>query len=89
MATVGSFVIALSVLVFIANVVISLRHRRPAGDDPWGAHTLEWATSSPPPRHNFDALPPIRSYAPLLDLREAAEQHAAHDPSITAAGVPA
>ena len=43
---------------------------RPAGEDPWGAHTLEWATSSPPPRHNFDALPPIRSYAPLLDLRE-------------------
>ena len=58
--------------VFIANVVVSLRHRRPAGDDPWGAQTLEWATSSPPPRHNFAALPPIRSYAPLLDLREAA-----------------
>ena len=77
-------------LVFIANVVISLRHRRPAGDDPWEAHTLEWATSSPPPRHNFDALPPIRSYAPLLDLREAAEQHRGNDPRvIAAAGVPA
>jgi cytochrome c oxidase subunit 1 len=73
-ATVGSFVIAASVLVFIVNLVVSLRDRRPAGDDPWGAHTLEWATSSPPPRHNFDALPPVRSYAPLLDLREAAEE---------------
>jgi cytochrome c oxidase subunit 1 len=68
--TVGSVVIALSVLVFIVNVVVSLRRRRVAGDDPWGAQTLEWATSSPPPRYNFASLPPIRSYAPLLDLRE-------------------
>jgi len=58
--------------VFLGNVAVSLRRRRPAGDDPWGAHTLEWATSSPPPRFNFEALPPIRSFAPLLDLREAA-----------------
>ncbi|HEY2535973.1 MAG TPA: cbb3-type cytochrome c oxidase subunit I [Solirubrobacteraceae bacterium] len=72
--TVGAFVIAASVLVFMLNVLVSLRHRRPAGDNPWDAHTLEWATSSPPPRHNFDALPPIRSYAPLLDLREALEE---------------
>jgi cytochrome c oxidase subunit I len=71
--TVGAFVIALSTLVFLWNVVVSLRSRHEAGDDPWEAQTLEWATSSPPPRHNFDALPPIRSYAPLLDLREASE----------------
>jgi cytochrome c oxidase subunit 1 len=52
---------------------VSLRRREPAGDDPWLGHTLEWATSSPPPRYNFDApLPPVRSYAPLLDLREQA-----------------
>ena len=44
----------------------------PAGDDPWDGQTLEWATSSPPPRHNFDALPPMRSFAPLLDARERA-----------------
>ncbi|MEA2425857.1 MAG: cytochrome c oxidase subunit [Thermoleophilaceae bacterium] len=67
--TVGSFVIALSVVVFLANLVISLRARVPAGPDPWEGHTLEWATSSPPPRHNFDELPVIRSHAPLLDLR--------------------
>lgn len=72
--TAGSVVIALSVLVFMWNMLVSLRDRRSAGDDPWGAHTLEWATSSPPPRHNFRALPPIRSYAPLLDLREAREE---------------
>jgi cytochrome c oxidase subunit 1 len=69
--TLGAFVIALSVFVFIVNVAVSLRNRVPAGDDPWEGHSLEWATSSPPPRHNFSELPPIRSFAPLLDLREA------------------
>jgi cytochrome c oxidase subunit 1 len=71
--TAGSYVIALSVLVFLVNVVVSLRKRRAAGPDPWQGHTLEWAASSPPAPHNFDALPPIRSHSPLLDLREAAE----------------
>ncbi len=66
--------IALSVMVFMVNILVSLRDREPAGDDPWGAQTLEWATNSPPPRHNFHALPAIRSYAPLLDLREAREE---------------
>jgi heme/copper-type cytochrome/quinol oxidase subunit 1 len=58
-------------VTFLLNVWVSLRDRVPAGDDPWLGHTLEWATTSPPPRHNFDRpLPPITSYAPLLDLRE-------------------
>jgi cytochrome c oxidase subunit 1 len=71
LSTIGAFVIALSMVVFALNVVLALRRRVAAGDDPWGGHTLEWATSSPPPPHNFDGLPPIRSHAPLLDLREA------------------
>jgi cytochrome c oxidase subunit 1 len=71
LASVGSAVIALSLLVFALNVAVSLLRRRPAGPDPWEGHTLEWATSSPPPRHNFaGALPPIRFYHPLYDLRE-------------------
>ena len=70
LSTAGSYVIALSMLVFGWNVWRSMRHRVPAGSDPWEGHTLEWATSSPPPRHNFDSLPPIRSYAPLYDLRQ-------------------
>ncbi len=70
--TIGAGVIALSVLTFIVNVSVSLRSREPAGEDPWQGQTLEWATSSPPPWHNFAALPPIRSFAPLLDAREAA-----------------
>ncbi len=72
--TIGAGVIALGVATFLANVWVSLRRREFAGDDPWLGHTLEWATSSPPPPLNFDRpLPPIRSYAPLLDLREVAE----------------
>jgi cytochrome c oxidase subunit 1 len=69
--TIGAFVIALAVAVFLVNVVVSSRRRVPAGPDPWDGATLEWATSSPPPPHNFDvALPPVRSYAPLFDLKE-------------------
>jgi cytochrome c oxidase subunit 1 len=71
--TAGSVLIAVGVAIFVANVWVSLRHREPAGDDPWRGHTLEWATSSPPPPLNYEApIPPIRSYAPLLDLREEA-----------------
>jgi cytochrome c oxidase subunit 1 len=69
--TIGAFVIALAVAVFLVNVAISARRRVPAGADPWDGQTLEWATSSPPPPHNFDvALPPVKSYAPLFDLKE-------------------
>jgi cytochrome c oxidase subunit I len=73
LSSIGAGVIALSVLVFLANIVVSLRHRVAAGPDPWGAQTLEWWTASPPPRHNFRSLPAIGSYAPLLDRREQAE----------------
>jgi cytochrome c oxidase subunit 1 len=69
-ATVGAFLVVVALLVFAWNVVVSRRRPTPAGDDPWEGMTLEWATSSPPPRFNFDRpLPPVRSYAPLLDLR--------------------
>jgi cytochrome c oxidase subunit 1 len=69
-ATGGAFVIALSVAVFLLNVYVSWLRSEPAGPDPWGGQTLEWATASPPPRLNFTApLPPVRSAEPLLDLR--------------------
>jgi cytochrome c oxidase subunit 1 len=69
-STVGSFILALSTIVFLWNVVSSLLTGEPAGaDDPWGyANSLEWATSSPPPRHNFLKLPRIRSERPAFDL---------------------
>jgi cytochrome c oxidase subunit 1 len=72
LSTVGSYVLGLSILVFLLNLWISSRERVPAGDDPWGGYTLEWATSSPPPEHNFDSLPPIRSERPVYDMRAAA-----------------
>jgi heme/copper-type cytochrome/quinol oxidase subunit 1 len=67
-STVGAFVLALSVLVLIMNVAISLRWGEIAGDNPWNAWTLEWATSSPPPPENFSRVPPIRGRRPLWDL---------------------
>ncbi len=60
-STIGAFVIALSVLVFLVNVAKSLRNGEPAGPDPWDARTLEWATSSPPPEHNFDRIPLVEA----------------------------
>jgi len=72
-ATIGAGLLGVGALVFVINVAESLGRPRYAGPDPWVAHTLEWATSSPPPRFNFNArypVPPVSSYAPLLDLRE-------------------
>jgi cytochrome c oxidase subunit 1 len=74
-ATIGGFVIAVSILPFIWNVFVSLRSGRIAGDDPWEANTLEWATTSPPPPYNFDRLPEIRSERPLFDLRHGQTGH--------------
>ena len=82
-ATAGSYILAVAVAVFLVNVGVSLRRNIAAGPDPWLGQTLEWATSSPPPRHNFASLPAIRSFAPLLDERERAvgQQAAAVGPS--------
>ncbi len=58
-STVGAFGIALGVLLFIVNAWRSLRAGAPAPADPWDGRTLEWRTSSPPPPHDFDAIPPV------------------------------
>jgi cytochrome c oxidase subunit 1 len=73
LVTGGAVLLAASVLVFGANVVWSvlLGRGREAGDDPWKGNSLEWATSSPPPHHNFTSLPPIRSERPVFDARQA------------------
>jgi len=70
LSTVGAFAIAVSALVFVAAAVLSFVRAPSAAPDAWGTgNTLEWAAASPPARGNFDALPPVRSYAPLYDLR--------------------
>jgi cytochrome c oxidase subunit 1 len=65
LSTIGAFIIALSVLVFIINFFVSARRHEPAGDNPWEAATLEWATSSPPPEYNFAHIPTVHGMNPL------------------------
>jgi cytochrome c oxidase subunit 1/cytochrome c oxidase subunit I+III len=67
--TLGSFIFAIGVLLFIVNVVVSYRRGRVAGDNPWDAPTLEWATSSPPPPYNFTVIPTVASRHPLWESR--------------------
>ena len=54
-------------MLFVANVIVSARRRVPRGDNPWDGNTLEWTTISPPPEHNFESLPPIRSRRPAWE----------------------
>ncbi len=61
MATVGSFIIALSILVFLINAVRSYRRGVVAGPDPWDGRTLEWTTSSPPADFNFAEVPMVEA----------------------------
>jgi cytochrome c oxidase subunit I len=71
-SSIGAFLLAASTLPFLWNAAQTLRGRlgTGAGDDPCGAQTLEWATTSPPPPENFEGpLPPIRSARPVWDLR--------------------
>lgn len=70
LSTVGSFLLAASMIPFLLNVYITAR-RAPqvTVNDPWGyGRSLEWATSCPPPRHNFTSIPRIRSESPAFDL---------------------
>jgi cytochrome c oxidase subunit 1 len=71
-ATIGSYVIGLGMIVGLINLIVTWRKPRTATGDPWQGNTLEWATTSPPPPHNFDALPPITSERPVRDQRLAA-----------------
>lgn len=56
---------ALSFVLLLVNVARSLRAGEPAGDNPWGASTLEWATASPPPPYNFARIPVVTDRDPL------------------------
>jgi cytochrome c oxidase subunit 1 len=58
-ATIGSFTLAVGVLVFVINVIVSQRKHGPAPLDPWDARTLEWMTANPPVEHNFDRIPTV------------------------------
>ncbi len=80
-STVGAFLLGASMLPFLYNIWKSRKHPKVTTDDPWGwGRSLEWATSCPPPRHNFASLPRIRSESPAFDL---------HHPEVALAEYPA
>ncbi len=79
--TIGAFVIAIGVAVFLVNFVQSMRHPHPSGNDPWDAHTLEWSVSSPPPVYNFRVIPAVSSRWPWLDRKRSGASNPEADTS--------
>lgn len=65
--TIGAFIIATSIMIFIVNFFVSLRITATNEADPWDGFTLEWKTASPPPVYNFAEIPTVRSRRPLWD----------------------
>ena len=65
--TIGAFIILVSFIIFVINLVKTLRQPATHPADPWDGFTLEWKTSSPPPVENFPELPVVRSRRPLWD----------------------
>lgn len=65
--TLGAFLFAIGVLLFLVNIWRSLREGEKAGANPWDAPTLEWAVTSPPPPYNFAVIPEVASRHPLWE----------------------
>jgi cytochrome c oxidase subunit 1 len=76
----AALLMAVGTLVFAWNLIRSWRKGEPAGPNPWGAATLEWATASPPPEFNFAELPEVRSRSPLWDHPEAYDERVYTEP---------
>ncbi len=80
LSSIGAGILGASTLPLLWNMWRSWKHGAIAGDDPWGGHTLEWATPSPPPAENFvEALPPIRSSRPVWDRNHPDHVTAGHE----------
>jgi cytochrome c oxidase subunit I+III len=69
--TIATFVLAASFVILLINMVVSLRHGELAGNNPWNAGTLEWATTSPPPSWNFARVPVVTGVEPLWETPQA------------------
>jgi cytochrome c oxidase subunit 1/cytochrome c oxidase subunit I+III len=72
----GAFLLAFGILLLLDNIFVSLRRGAPAGENPWGAPTLEWSVPSPPPPYNFAVIPQVASRHPLWEeqLNESPER---------------
>jgi len=68
-ASIGTLILAIGIVLTLANAIASRENGPEAGHDPWGGDTLEWFTLSPPDPHNFDVLPDVRSTRPMRDIR--------------------
>jgi hypothetical protein len=66
-STIGTYVFALGIILTAWNLLYSRRRRIPAGNNPWGAGTLEWLAESPPEHFNFAHIPVVTSQSPLWD----------------------
>jgi cytochrome c oxidase subunit I len=73
-SSIGSWVLAIGVLLSVINIVRALKSGPNAGPDPWKANTLEWFVPSPPPVNNFDLVPRVRSVEPMKDIRRQIEE---------------
>ncbi|MHB8438621.1 MAG: cytochrome c oxidase subunit I [Acidimicrobiales bacterium] len=80
-STIGAYVIGLSFVFFLVNLIASWRRPVPAGDNPWDGHALEWFSTSPPAHHNFTKLPAIRSERPVWDFHHPDARTVAHGPA--------
>ena len=89
-STAGAYLLFTSVAIMVWNFWVSWRKPEPASANPWDAGALEWATSSPPPHHNFYSIPPIRSERPVWDFNHpehlAIAEHGAAGPGATEHG---
>ena len=87
-STIGSFIVGFSTVFFIWNVILTWKTApKVTVDDPWGwGGSLEWATSCPPPRHNFTSLPRIRSERPAFDLHHPELSDVSQQPATASAG---
>src|SRR5437667_9213105 len=78
-ATLGVPLQAAAIVVFLVNIATALRRGERAGNDPWDAWTLEWATASPPPPYNFETVPVAASRRPLWDLKHPDDPDGPHE----------
>jgi len=73
-ASIGTLVLFLGLIMAIGNLIVSRNEGAMATPDPWHGDSLEWLALSPPPAHNFDVLPDVRSTRPMRDIRESLSQ---------------